>query len=104
MTAEAGERPSGRRARRAAVRCALFVAIASLVYFTGVVMLLIAAAVTGRGGVSCRGDGCGVVVNFTSDIAPWGMVAWIVVSLTVASAAVTIPTRRRRSADPSARR
>lgn len=104
MTAEAGERPSGRRARRAALRCAVFVAVAILVYFTGVVMLLIAAAVTGRGGLSCRGDGCGAVVNFTSDIAPWGMVAWIAVSLTLAWAAIAIPTRRRRSVDPSARR
>lgn len=77
----------------------MFAAVAIVVYFAAVAVVMVGIFATG-GGVSCETD-CGTVADLGNDIAPWGMIAWIGVSLAVASAAVRRRAHAVRRREPS---
>jgi membrane protein implicated in regulation of membrane protease activity len=78
---------------------------ALVMYATGVVVVLGAIIAMG-GGVSCDAD-CVPLARFMNDVAPWGTIAWIAISLATATVLVRHWTHRRshrdRSGDAGAR-
>lgn len=73
-------------------------AAALVIYAAGVVVLMGAIFATG-GGVSCDDADCVPLARVANDLAPWGMILWIVVSLVIATVLVRHWTHSRSQGD-----
>lgn len=76
------------------VRAGKILTAALAIYAGGVVVLMGVIVATG-GGVSCNDADCVPLARFANDVAPWGMISWIAVSLVVATILVRQRTDRK---------